>query len=45
MRRFYSWLFLSLMGMCCAFGLGACTDALSSFFVDRILCPILGKDP
>ncbi|MBN1347062.1 MAG: hypothetical protein JXQ73_30505 [Phycisphaerae bacterium] len=45
MRRFYSWLFLSFMGVCCAFGLGACGDTVGSFVVDYIICPFLGKTP
>ncbi len=45
MRRTYTWLCVWFMGICCAFGLGACGDAIGSFVVDFIVAPIMGKDP
>ena len=45
MRRTYTWLCVWFMGICCAWGLGACGDTIGSFIVDFIVAPIMGKDP
>jgi hypothetical protein len=45
MRRAYKWTCLWTMGVCCAFGLGACSDTVGSFILDHIVVPFLGKTP
>lgn len=45
MRRAYRWFSLWAMGACCVIGFGDCAETYGSFIVDRIIAPLMGKDP